>query len=64
MTAIENQAPVGVPEILVVNPESKKGDQYTTGTLFAILTRFNNEDLCAMIQKAVLYILFVTMISL
>lgn len=42
----ENQAPVGTPELLVLNPDSMRDGKYTTDTIFFIATRWNNTDIC------------------
>lgn len=49
----ENQAPVGTPELLVLNPDSMRDGKYTTDTIFFIATRWNNTDICGSIPNSV-----------
>lgn len=45
-TAAVNQAPVGSPDIFLLNSDSVRDGQYTTASVFFIATRWNNTDLC------------------
>lgn len=42
----DNLPPVANPQLLILNPESMRDDQYTTDSLFFLVTKYQNQDFC------------------